>query len=240
MRSLRWTQGVVLGAALAVLCLFSTDPKATASMWVDGARPWPASGTRRAEQAQHVIFLPGVLRAFRSLPGPQETTTPTVPPTKTATHTSTSTRTFTPTVTTSPTATCTPTATQTATATRTVTATQTVPLAADVRVAPWCTQTNAPGNDNENLNEEYVCFENRGGGPASLTGWHVRDEYGHTYTFGTFTLPAGEHVRLHSGTGGDTTTDVYWGRAVAVWNNGGDTVYLYDPGWTLVDSYHYS
>ena len=114
-----------------------------------------------------------------------------------------------------------------------------MPSPADVRVVGWCSQFDAPGNDNDNLNEEYVCFRNQGGSPADMSGWHVRDDADHTYTFPSFTLGLGATVKLHTGTGANTASDLYWGRSQAVWNNGGDTVYLYDSGWSLVDSYSY-
>ncbi len=46
-------------------------------------------------------------------------------------------------------------------------------------------------------------------------------------------------MRLRSGAGTDTASDLYWGRGQAVWNNGGDTVYLYDAAWGLVDEHTY-
>ncbi|MCX6691810.1 MAG: MBL fold metallo-hydrolase [Methanoregula sp.] len=51
------------------------------------------------------------------------------------------------------------------------------------------TQFNAPGDDRENLNGEYVCFENQGSAAATLSGWTVRDRDGlHTCTFPTATI----------------------------------------------------
>jgi len=35
---------------------------------------------------------------------------------------------------------------------------------------------------------------------------------------------AGAQVTLHTGSGSDTGSDLYWGYGSAVWNNGGDTV----------------
>jgi len=88
---------------------------------------------------------------------------------------------------------------------------------------------DAAGNDNENLNDEYVVFENRGEEPVALGGWTVRDEAGHTYTFADgFALDPGDPVTLYTGSGTDTATERYWGRSGAVWNNGGDTVTLVD------------
>jgi len=83
---------------------------------------------------------------------------------------------------------------------------------------------DAPGDDNLNLNDEYVTLSNRGDSALDLEGWTVTDEANHRYEFGAVTLDPGASVRLHTGTGEDTATDVYWGRSGAVWNNGGDTV----------------
>jgi len=119
------------------------------------------------------------------------------------------------------------------------TPTHTPPSPADVKIAPGCCQFNAPGNDNDNLNEEYVCFENRGGTAVNMSAWYVKDEYGWKYTFPAFILQPGARVKLHTGSGTNTATDLYWGRTGAVWNNDGDTVHLYDSEGLLVDSYRY-
>jgi competence protein ComEC len=112
-----------------------------------------------------------------------------------------------------------------------------------VKIAPWCSQFDAPGNDDYNLNEEYVCFEHAGGDPVDMTGWHVEDEQGKVYTFPSFTLSVGAHVRLRTGSGTDTSTDLYWGEGRSVWGNlwhGRDTVFLYDDQWVPKDWYSYS
>jgi competence protein ComEC len=83
---------------------------------------------------------------------------------------------------------------------------------------------DAAGPDGENLNDEYVVFENAGDDPLDLAGWTVSDEAGHEYTFGDVTLAPGDRLTLHTGTGTDTATDVYWGSEAPYWNNDGDTV----------------
>jgi micrococcal nuclease len=93
---------------------------------------------------------------------------------------------------------------------------------------------DAEGNDNENLNDEYVTLTNRGESGLDLDGWTVTDEANHRYEFGAVTLAPGESVRLHTGSGEDTATDVYWGRSGAVWNNGGDTVTVRAANGTVV------
>jgi endonuclease YncB( thermonuclease family) len=100
---------------------------------------------------------------------------------------------------------------------------------------------DASGNDNNNLNDEYVVFENSGTGAIDLSGWTVEDEASHTYSFPSgFTLDAGAQVTLHTGTGSDTNSDLYWGNTgSAVWNNGGDTVSVYDDSGALYTSKSY-
>jgi len=83
---------------------------------------------------------------------------------------------------------------------------------------------DAAGNDNENLNDEYVTLTNAGDAALDLSGWTVSDEAGHQYTFTNLTLDPNASVTLYTGSGTDTITERYWGRDGAVWNNDGDTV----------------
>lgn len=92
-----------------------------------------------------------------------------------------------------------------------------------------------PGDDVEG---EYVVITN---GElfedVNMSGWKLMDEKNHVYTFppSGFILKAGASVKVHTGSGEDTATDLYWGRGSAVWNNNGDTAYLYDADGNLVD-----
>lgn len=87
---------------------------------------------------------------------------------------------------------------------------------------------------------EWVDFENTGSSDQDLTGWTVEDEASHTYQFPDgFTLGAGDTVRLHTGNGTDSNTDLYWGSGSPVWNNSGDTCYLYDDAGSLHTEYSY-
>jgi competence protein ComEC len=84
---------------------------------------------------------------------------------------------------------------------------------------------DAEGNDNENLNDEYITFENTGEEALDLGRWSVNDAANRTYTFpGGTTLETGAELTLHTGSGADTESDYYWGAGSAVWNNGGDTI----------------
>jgi micrococcal nuclease len=96
-------------------------------------------------------------------------------------------------------------------------------------------QADAPGNDHENRNGEYVEFRNEGDEPLDVGGWTVSDEAGHTYTFPDgFVLGPGASVTLRTGDGTDTTETLYWGADGAVWNNGGDAVVVSRDGETAL------
>ena len=90
---------------------------------------------------------------------------------------------------------------------------------------------NAPGNDNENLNAEWVEIENSGAGSTAMDGWVLKDESAsHRYDLpAAFTLGAGLSVRVFTGCGVDTSTQLHWCSPGAVWNNDGDTAFLLDP-----------
>ena len=96
-------------------------------------------------------------------------------------------------------------------------------------------QADAPGDDNDNPNGEYVVLANAGEAPLDLGGWTLTDAAGHAYTFpATVTLDPGATVTVHSGSGTDNATHVFWGADGAVWNNGGDTVTVRAPNGTVV------
>ncbi|MFC6835302.1 MBL fold metallo-hydrolase [Halomarina ordinaria] len=84
---------------------------------------------------------------------------------------------------------------------------------------------DAAGDDRENLNDEYVVFENTGEASLDLSGWTVSDEAGKTYTVPEgVDLAPDERVTLRTGSGSDGSGDLYWNAGSPVWNNDGDTV----------------
>jgi uncharacterized protein (DUF302 family) len=84
---------------------------------------------------------------------------------------------------------------------------------------------DADGTDANNLNDEYITYENTGNAPLDLSGWTVTDDSGTTYTFPDgFMLEPGAQVTLYTGSGTNTDTELYWGQASEVWNNGADTM----------------
>jgi competence protein ComEC len=108
--------------------------------------------------------------------------------------------------------------------------TTTTVASGDASLAVEDINADAAGDDRENLNDEYVVLSNTGSESLDLSGWTVRDEAGQEYTFPDgFTLDPGARVTLHTGSGADTATDLYWGSGTPIWNNAGDTVIITNP-----------
>lgn len=152
----------------------------------------------------------------------------------------------TPTPSPSPTATFTPTPIPTHTPTPVPTATPTAVPFGTVNIDPGCSQFDAPGNDNDNKAEEYVCLVSTAGEALELEGWRLMDQKGFEgreetrYRFPEFTLVPQAMVRVHTGCGEATTSDLYWcKKGFAIWNNDGDTAYLFDAAGNLVAQYAY-
>lgn len=99
---------------------------------------------------------------------------------------------------------------------------------------------DADGNDHENLNDEYVVFENTGGSRLDMGGWTVSDSADHTYTIPSgFSLAPGESVTIYTGSGSNSGSSLYWGSDSAVWNNGGDTIIVTTDDRETIINYEY-
>ena len=103
---------------------------------------------------------------------------------------------------------------------------------------------DASGNDHYNLNGEWIQLKNYGDHPVVIEGWTVKDERGHTYEFSEWIVFCGKTVTLFTGPGYDSgienaDTKAYWGSDSAIWNNDGDTIYVYNDEGVLIDSYSY-
>jgi lipopolysaccharide export LptBFGC system permease protein LptF len=68
-----------------------------------------------------------------------------------------------------------------------------------------------------------------------LTGWKLRDENGHEYTFPNLTLKKGA-IRVYTRSGVDSVIELYWGQKEAIWAPG-EQVALIDAQGTLRASY---
>ncbi len=84
---------------------------------------------------------------------------------------------------------------------------------------------------NAQLNQEYIVIRNGGSTAVSMGGWTLRDlarptTPSHVFRFPTFRLGAGRSVRIHTGRGSNSSTDLYWGLTYFVWGDDSDTATL--------------
>lgn len=91
---------------------------------------------------------------------------------------------------------------------------------------------------------EYVSIFNSGYSTVNMTGWYIRDDGLNRYDFPTnFNIASKKIIRLWTKSGQNTTSDLYWGSAVEVWNDVSECAYLRDNSGgekILVDKYCYS
>ncbi|RLF38578.1 MAG: nuclease [Thermoplasmata archaeon] len=99
---------------------------------------------------------------------------------------------------------------------------------------------NAEGRDEENLNDEYVVIKNIDTTPIDVTGYRLNDEVNHTYYFPEhYIIEPGVIVKIHTGSGNNTEYDLYWNNDYPIWNNNGDTAYLWNADDILIDTYRW-
>jgi hypothetical protein len=94
------------------------------------------------------------------------------------------------------------------------------------------------GAPHQTVNQEYVKITNKGTTAVKMKGWKITDKgKKHTYYFpSSYSLKSKTTVTLYTGKGTNTATKLYWGRSAYVWNNEGDTAYLYNAQGKLVSS----
>ncbi|MGW1673401.1 lamin tail domain-containing protein [Streptomyces sp. NPDC002324] len=100
-------------------------------------------------------------------------------------------------------------------------------------------QYDSPGYDdrsNRSLNREWVEITNNARRSVNLDGWTLEDEDGHTYTFEDYRLDGRTTVRIHTGRGRDTDTDLYQDSRRYVWDNRSDTATLRNDHGRYIDS----
>lgn len=99
-------------------------------------------------------------------------------------------------------------------------------------------QYDSPGTDtdtNVSRNAEWIRVKNYGNRRRDLTGWKIRDRGGNQYRFPKFVLRPGKSVKVHTGRGRNTATDLYWRKDNFIWNNSGDKAILKKRGGERVD-----
>lgn len=108
---------------------------------------------------------------------------------------------------------------------------------AEIKVSIANASFVAPAPERLHLNAEWVEIANQGSTNQSLDGWTLTDQQNHTYAFKGFTLDAASSVKVHTGAGSDSMTDLYWGRNSPIWNNDGDMAVLKDAAGNVVAQY---
>jgi LysM repeat protein len=87
------------------------------------------------------------------------------------------------------------------------------------------------------LTEEAVAISNNGSRPIALQGWQLSDEDGRIYPFGQVTLfGEGAAIFVHTESGRDDASNLYWGLTEAVWEPG-KTVTLRNAEGTIISTY---
>uniref|UniRef100_UPI003F498CCA lamin tail domain-containing protein n=1 Tax=Streptomyces sp. CA-141956 TaxID=3240051 RepID=UPI003F498CCA len=100
-------------------------------------------------------------------------------------------------------------------------------------------QADSPGRDNRSnrsLNAEWIEITNTTRHPVSLDGWTLKDEDGHRYRFNHVRLDGRSTIRIHTGEGRDTRTDLYQDRRDYIWDNHSDTATLRDDRGRVIDT----
>jgi competence protein ComEC len=99
------------------------------------------------------------------------------------------------------------------------------------------TQFDAPGDDRQNLNGEWVQVKNGGNDTVIIAGWTLSDKGQTTrYTFPAIFLVPGESVTIYSGSGTLNSTALFMGKTEPVWGNSGDIAILRDGGGAIRDT----
>ncbi|MCP5096341.1 MAG: LysM peptidoglycan-binding domain-containing protein [Chloroflexi bacterium] len=87
------------------------------------------------------------------------------------------------------------------------------------------------------LSAEAVQIRNVGSNPEALLAWKLADQDGNFYAFGQVTLFGdGAGILVHTQTGQNGATEVYWGQAEAVWESG-ELVTLLNANGEIVTTY---
>ncbi|MFG2298393.1 lamin tail domain-containing protein [Streptomyces sp. NPDC048603] len=100
-------------------------------------------------------------------------------------------------------------------------------------------QADSPGGEdrsNRSVNGEWVEITNTTRHAVNLKGWTLRDEDGNRYRFKDVRLAGRATVRIHTGHGRDTRTDLFQDRNDHVWDNRSDTATLRNDRGRTIDT----
>lgn len=106
-----------------------------------------------------------------------------------------------------------------------------------------CVQIGTINKDGASKNDEWVEIVNTCASEQLLEGYLIKDSSAsNAYTFGKTAIKSKGKLKVHSGCGVNSLTDVYWKcpeQQSYVWNNSSDRAYLYDSRGTLVSEVGY-
>ncbi|MGH2460772.1 MAG: lamin tail domain-containing protein [Chloroflexota bacterium] len=86
--------------------------------------------------------------------------------------------------------------------------------------------------------DQIVCIVNQGKTDVTIGGWEIRNTIGRTYFFPKgFVLAAGKSVRLHTGAGTNSSTDLYWNYQFKPVFDAEDQLSLVDDGSVVISQY---
>jgi hypothetical protein len=86
------------------------------------------------------------------------------------------------------------------------------------------------------LADEAVLIVN-GGQAVRMEGWTLTDAQDNAYSFPNLFLGTGGSVRVHTGDGSNSATDLYWGLDAPVWGEPGDVATLRDESGLVIDTF---
>ena len=86
------------------------------------------------------------------------------------------------------------------------------------------------------LIEEAVLIFNSGRA-VHMENWTLTDAQDNVYTFPNLFLATGGSVRIHTRSGSNSATDLYWGQDAPVWGEAGDVATLRDESGLVIDTF---
>ncbi len=105
----------------------------------------------------------------------------------------------------------------------------------------WPFHYDATGDDAVNLNDEYFTLQNKGDEGIDLSGWTVENERGVSFRIPTgVRLAPNAMITIHSGSGQNTASILYWNSFEPIWNDTTDLAILRNAEGEVVDHYAYS
>lgn len=98
-------------------------------------------------------------------------------------------------------------------------------------------QYDAPGDDNNNPNGEWVKIRNAGSETINLTDWRLKDD-GFDYQFNDGEILApNQQLTIYIGSGTDNNSDRYWNNSAGILNNIGQKLEIWTPHSLSVDCF---